>query len=57
MSNRRRIPSSIPGVHLRGDTRIGRDCTIEPGVMVTDCAIGDRVHLKAGSVLAGIGAR
>lgn len=40
-----------PGVHLRGKTRIGRDCVIEAGVMVTDCRIGDRVHLKAGSVL------
>ncbi|MCK4536891.1 MAG: bifunctional UDP-N-acetylglucosamine diphosphorylase/glucosamine-1-phosphate N-acetyltransferase GlmU [Desulfuromonadales bacterium] len=40
-----------PGVHLRGRTRIGRDCVIEPGVVATDCQIGDRVHLKAGSVL------
>ncbi|MBE0597715.1 MAG: bifunctional UDP-N-acetylglucosamine diphosphorylase/glucosamine-1-phosphate N-acetyltransferase GlmU [Desulfuromonadales bacterium] len=41
-----------PGVHLRGRTRLGRDCVVEPGVIVTDCEIGDRVHLKAGSVLA-----
>jgi bifunctional UDP-N-acetylglucosamine pyrophosphorylase/glucosamine-1-phosphate N-acetyltransferase len=41
-----------PGVHLRGDTVIGQGCEVEPGVMVTDCQIGDRVHLKAGSVLA-----
>jgi len=41
-----------PGIHLRGQTTIGRDCVIEPGVVVTDCRIGDRVHLKAGSVLA-----
>jgi len=40
-----------PGVHLRGQTRIGRHCEIEPGVVVTDCIIGDRAHLKAGSVL------
>lgn len=40
-----------PGVHLRGQTSIGRDCVIEPGVIITDCQIGDRVHLKAGSVL------
>jgi len=41
-----------PGAHLRGATRIGRHCRIEPGVVVTDCVIGDRAHLKAGSVLA-----
>lgn len=41
-----------PGVHLRGQTTIGRDCVIEPGVVITDCLIGDRVHLKAGSVLS-----
>lgn len=39
------------GVHLRGATRIGSDCVIEPGVVITDCQIGDRVHCKAGSVL------
>ena len=42
-----------PGVHLHGATRIGRDCRIEPGVVVRDCMIGDAVHLKAGSVLEG----
>ena len=40
------------GVHLRGETRIGQDCIIEPGVVMTDCQIGDRVHCKAGSVLS-----
>jgi bifunctional UDP-N-acetylglucosamine pyrophosphorylase/glucosamine-1-phosphate N-acetyltransferase len=40
-----------PGVHLRGATRIGRRCTVEPGVLVSDCTIGEGVHLKAGSVL------
>jgi bifunctional UDP-N-acetylglucosamine pyrophosphorylase/glucosamine-1-phosphate N-acetyltransferase len=42
-----------PGVHLRGATRIGGGCTIEPGVIVSDCTVGERVHLKAGSVLEG----
>ncbi len=41
-----------PGVHLRGKTTIGRGCTIEPGVVVTDCQIGAQVHLKPGSVLS-----
>ncbi|MFO7983880.1 MAG: bifunctional UDP-N-acetylglucosamine diphosphorylase/glucosamine-1-phosphate N-acetyltransferase GlmU [Desulfuromonadales bacterium] len=42
-----------PGVHLRGSTSIGQGGRIEPGVVVTDCSIGDRVHLKTGSVLNG----
>ncbi len=42
-----------PGVHLRGRTVIGSGCELEPGVVVSDCIIGDRVHLKAGSVLSG----
>ena len=41
-----------PGVHLRGTTSLGRDCIIEPGVVVTDATIVDRVHLKPGSVLS-----
>jgi bifunctional UDP-N-acetylglucosamine pyrophosphorylase/glucosamine-1-phosphate N-acetyltransferase len=41
-----------PGVHLRGKTTIGSGCEIEPGVVVTDCIIGNQVHLKAGSVLS-----
>ena len=47
-------PDSIihPGVHLRGRTVIGRDCVLEPGVIVTDCTLADRVHVKAGSVLS-----
>jgi len=42
-----------PGVHLRGKTVIGRDCELDPGVIVTDCTLDDRVHVKAGSVLNG----
>jgi bifunctional UDP-N-acetylglucosamine pyrophosphorylase/glucosamine-1-phosphate N-acetyltransferase len=42
-----------PGVHLRGATVIGRDCVLEPGVVVTDCIVGDRVRLRAGSVAEG----
>ncbi len=40
-----------PGVYLRGKTCIGNRCILEPGAMVTDCEIGDGVHIKAGSVL------
>ena len=40
-----------PGVHLRGANRIGRDCILEPGVIITACTLGDGVHVKAGSVL------
>lgn len=47
-------PDSIvyPNVHLRGTTVIGSGCTIEPGVVMTDCQVGDNVHIKPGSVLA-----
>ena len=41
-----------PGVHLRGRSKVGSDCEIEPGAVVTDCSIGDRVHIKPGSVLS-----
>jgi bifunctional UDP-N-acetylglucosamine pyrophosphorylase/glucosamine-1-phosphate N-acetyltransferase len=41
-----------PGVHLRGNTVIGRDCEIDPGVIISDSTLADRVHVKAGSVLA-----
>jgi bifunctional UDP-N-acetylglucosamine pyrophosphorylase/glucosamine-1-phosphate N-acetyltransferase len=41
-----------PNVHLRGQTRIGCDCIIEPGVVVTDCEIGDQVHIKSSTVMA-----
>ncbi|PLY07760.1 MAG: bifunctional UDP-N-acetylglucosamine diphosphorylase/glucosamine-1-phosphate N-acetyltransferase GlmU [Desulfuromonas sp.] len=40
-----------PGAHLRGTTKLGRNCIVEPGVVVSDCRIGDGVHLKVGSVL------
>ena len=42
-----------PGCALRGATSIGSGCDLESNVQVTDCAIADRVHLKAGSVLSG----
>ncbi|SKA00130.1 UDP-N-acetylglucosamine pyrophosphorylase /glucosamine-1-phosphate N-acetyltransferase [Trichlorobacter thiogenes] len=41
-----------PGCVLRGSTTIGSGCELESNVQVTDCSIADRVHLKAGSVLA-----
>jgi bifunctional UDP-N-acetylglucosamine pyrophosphorylase / glucosamine-1-phosphate N-acetyltransferase len=45
-------PDSIlyNGVCLEGTTRIGHDCILEPGVHLTNCIVGDRVHLKTGSV-------
>ena len=42
-----------PGVHLRGKTVIGCGCEIDPGVIISDCTLADRVHVKAGSVLSG----
>ena len=41
-----------PNVSLRGRTVIGNNCIIDSGVVITDCEIGDRVHIKPGSVMA-----
>ncbi len=47
-------PDSIlfPGVCLRGKVCLGEDCILEPGVIITDSEIGDKVHIKAYSVIA-----
>lgn len=37
----------LPGVILRGETTVGRDCEIGPDAMITDCALGDRVTVNA----------
>lgn len=41
-----------PGVELRGNVKIGAGCTIEQGCVITDCTIGDRVHVRPYCVLA-----
>ena len=41
-----------PGVELRGTVKIGSGCTIEQGAVITDCTIGDRVHIKPYCVLS-----
>src|SRR5439155_23370602 len=35
-----------PGVELRGATKIGTNCRIDAGCVLTDMTVGDRVHLK-----------
>ncbi len=40
-----------PNVHLRGSTKIGKNCIIETGVVVVDSIVADGVHLKAGSAI------
>jgi len=40
-----------PNVHLSGRTEIGQECVIEPSAVIRGCRIGDRVVVKAGSVL------
>lgn len=42
----------LPGSVIRGATCIGAGCTIGPNVVIDACQIADRVHIKAGSVLA-----
>jgi len=39
-----------PFVTLEGNTRIGQDCVIEPGVHLVDVTIGNDVHIKTGTV-------
>jgi bifunctional UDP-N-acetylglucosamine pyrophosphorylase / glucosamine-1-phosphate N-acetyltransferase len=41
-----------PGVELRGNVKIGSGCTIEQGAVITDCTIGDRVHVKPYCVIS-----
>ncbi|MEJ2717660.1 MAG: bifunctional UDP-N-acetylglucosamine diphosphorylase/glucosamine-1-phosphate N-acetyltransferase GlmU [Deltaproteobacteria bacterium] len=40
-----------PSVTLLGQTVIGRDCVIEPGVLMSDCVVGDGVTIMLGSRL------
>jgi bifunctional UDP-N-acetylglucosamine pyrophosphorylase/glucosamine-1-phosphate N-acetyltransferase len=42
-----------PNCSISGATIIGSGCTIESGVSINGCTIGDRCHIKAGSVLEG----
>ncbi|MBR5347592.1 MAG: bifunctional UDP-N-acetylglucosamine diphosphorylase/glucosamine-1-phosphate N-acetyltransferase GlmU [Deltaproteobacteria bacterium] len=40
-----------PGVHLWGKTKIGASCLIEPGSVIRDSRLAERVHVKAHSVI------
>jgi bifunctional UDP-N-acetylglucosamine pyrophosphorylase / glucosamine-1-phosphate N-acetyltransferase len=40
------------GVELRGKVKIGSGCVIEQGAVITDCTVGDRVHVKPYCVLS-----
>lgn len=40
-----------PGAILRGDTSIGKSCTVDSSVQIDNCRIADNVHIKNGSVL------
>jgi bifunctional UDP-N-acetylglucosamine pyrophosphorylase/glucosamine-1-phosphate N-acetyltransferase len=42
-----------PNCSISGATVIGSGCTIESGVSITACSIGDNCRIKAGSVLEG----
>jgi bifunctional UDP-N-acetylglucosamine pyrophosphorylase/glucosamine-1-phosphate N-acetyltransferase len=41
----------MPHAFLRGKTRVGRNCIIENGVVLTDAVIADNVHVKSYSVI------
>ena len=40
-----------PGVHLLGDTVVGRGCTVEEGVRIQDSRIGDGTTVRSYSVI------
>ena len=42
-----------PGAHLRGATKIAGNCSVEPGALIIDSHLGERVQIKAGSVVEG----
>jgi bifunctional UDP-N-acetylglucosamine pyrophosphorylase / glucosamine-1-phosphate N-acetyltransferase len=41
-----------PNVHIKGRSRLGKGCLVEPGVAIRDCLIGDGVTIKSGSILS-----
>lgn len=40
----------LPGTILRGDTKLGRNCTVGPHAVVDGCAVGDGVAINASQV-------
>jgi bifunctional UDP-N-acetylglucosamine pyrophosphorylase/glucosamine-1-phosphate N-acetyltransferase len=40
-----------PGAYLRGKTKIGAFCVLEPNTFILDCVLGDSVEVRAGSYL------
>ncbi|MEE2901345.1 MAG: bifunctional UDP-N-acetylglucosamine diphosphorylase/glucosamine-1-phosphate N-acetyltransferase GlmU [Myxococcota bacterium] len=40
-----------PGVHLRGETKIGKACEIDTGSVITNGTLGDRVLVKPHTVI------
>jgi bifunctional UDP-N-acetylglucosamine pyrophosphorylase/glucosamine-1-phosphate N-acetyltransferase len=42
-----------PGVHLRGATQVANNCIVEPGAMIMDSQLAEKVHIKAGSIVEG----
>jgi len=41
----------LPFTFIQGETRIGKGCTIETGVVIRNATIGNDVHIKAHSVI------
>ena len=44
----------MPGVNIRGKSRIGSCCRIEPGVILENCTLGDNVQVGAYSCIADL---
>lgn len=37
----------LPGTILRGETKIGKNCTVGPNAMIRDCTVGDDTEVNA----------
>ena len=40
----------LPGTLLRGETRIGENCTVGPNAAVRDCTVGDETEINASQI-------
>ena len=41
----------MAGVHIQGESTLGESCRIEPGVILQNCILGDKVKIGAYSIL------
>ncbi len=44
----------LPGTILRGETVIGKGCTLGPNTMITDCQVGDAVTVNSSQLVESV---